>query len=687
MGVPGPDRTRSTIYAIQHLCVRLMLESPPSKAEITALVRKAQDAQHRLLTEEQAIREAEGFRFPSDITDKDLAIFKSLKWDFTALARHRISELNGDRISEDSIRRNIDPADPDYARLVSIASGVRVDTADTFVPNRIPPPLRQKYIILQSPINKSMKKNHDAKKTILLPLSVLPRIPDPHFSIVHCNLEPKKLRVITDSTNAPEGTHPLNSVPVKLKAREKWGLIVPVDIETMVQKTKTFMLANPGAEYTIFKMDMADAFSLFSMHPDDVHLLGFLLTDEILQFEVTGSFGKTDYPYVFNVFTNVVRREAALRVSEAVLDMYVDDVMGCSIKDQTASNLSKIKTFIEDVWGLGSVADSKTFTSDSTLEWIGFDVDIQQETVRISERNRLKFIRILFSVDEDTGISVRDVMKISSYASRYTKICRVMLPYSCHLYNAICWRHNLLAIIKPHQLGDEFRQALQLWRCVIILMEIRREDLRFYRTFSSFMPLSAPAFKIEFDASLEGGGVVVSKLCGEGWAVQRVISFLFPYSAEFALSEFQSSFQNTCEFIAALVGLSAAITLGAKDGQVELAGDSKTALRWLETWKFKSGPSNKAAMLYVALGLKFNIRLDKQIFVLGVDNTVCDRLSRGTHPKDLGFLENQYSDDEDPHITRLLSLCKPLFVETQSYDLVTQWVEASCFADALEGRE
>ena len=118
MGVPGPDRTRSTIYAIQHLCVRLMLESPPSKAEITALVRKAQDAQHRLLTEEQAIREAEGFRFPSDITDKDLAIFKSLKWDFTALARQRISELNGDRISEDSIRRNIDPADPDLPRLL-----------------------------------------------------------------------------------------------------------------------------------------------------------------------------------------------------------------------------------------------------------------------------------------------------------------------------------------------------------------------------------------------------------------------------------------------------------------------------------------------------------------------------------------------------------------------------------------
>ena len=92
-------------------------------------------------------------------------------------------------------------------------------------------------------------------------------------------------------------------------------------------------------------------------------------------------------------------------------------------------------------------------------------------------------------------------------------------------------------------------------------------------------------------------------------------------------------------------------------------------------------------MIYVALGLKFNIRLDKQMFVLGVDNTVCDRLSRGTHPRVLGFREDQYSDEDDPYITNLLTLCKPLFADTQSYDLVTQWVDASAFADALEGRD
>ena len=109
------------------------------------------------------------------------------------------------------------------------------------------------------------------------------------------------------------------------------------------------MDANPEEEFAIFKMDMADAFSLFTMHAEDVHLLGFLLTDDIIQFEITGSFGKKDYPYVFNVFTNVVRREATKWVIQAIVDMYVDDVMGCTTTKQLKQNINTIKLFIEAV--------------------------------------------------------------------------------------------------------------------------------------------------------------------------------------------------------------------------------------------------------------------------------------------------------------------------------------------------
>ena len=141
---------------------------------------------------------------------------------------------------------------------------------------------------------------------------------------------------------------------------------------------------------------------------------------------------------------------------------------------------------------------------------------------------------------------------------------------------------------------------------------------------------------------------------------------------------------DTCEFIAALIGLACAISYGARDGAIQLQGDSKTALRWAETWKFNSGPSNNTAIVYVAMGLKHNLRLDDTIFIKGVDNKVCDALSRGTHPRDLGFDDSLYSDKEDEVILRLLLLCAPSDRRPHSHDFVSKWVEAEAFAASLD---
>ena len=639
-----------------------------------------------LFSEAKAIESAEGFEFPPDVTRSDMEKFEAVGWDFEALARLRISELPSDRLNEAAIRAHVSADDPDFDRLLAISRGVPVDTADDFVPNGAPPPLRNKYVKLHSPLNKSMYKNWQNGKTILLPLEALKYIKDAHFSLVHCNMEENKLRLITDSTNAPPGMHPLNSLHVKEQAKVKWGRIDPVSIQILIVKIVLFMRDNPGCAFMLFKMDMKAAFSLFTMLARHIRLLGFLLTDSIIQFEITGSFGKTDYPYVFNVFTNVVKREAMKRVIRAILDMYVDDIMGICVKECLEQNLAAIKDFIESLWGKGSVADDKTFFSDTTLVLIGYDVDIVEQRVRMSAKNRLKTIRLLFRIDEDAGITVLDVMRLASYASRYVGISPVMAPFSGHIYDMICWRTNLKAVIPADQLSVEFKDALRLWRCVITMMELRRDDHRFYRTFESYMPLRTKEFAIDFDASLEGAGVIVKKKEGGVWVPVRVIGLQFgsAYTTVLAGLQYRSTLQNTCEFIAALIGLACAISYGARDGAIQLQGDSKTALRWAETWKFNSGPSNNAAIVYVAMGLKHNLRLDDTMFIKGVDNKVCDALSRGTHPRDLGFDDSLYSDKEDDVIQRLLLLCAPSDLRPQSHDFVSKWVEAEAFAASLD---
>ena len=172
------DLHRRIIYDIQRYCTVIH-----SNREIRVMLDAAYAVERTLLTEKEAIRKADNFSFPKDVTDSDLSKFESVNWDFTALAKLRISELASDRINAEAIRQHIDPQDPDIQRLLDIAAGVRVDTAPGFEPNLRSPPLRNKYLQLRQPINQSMYKNYEAGKTILLPLSTLHRIKGAHFSL------------------------------------------------------------------------------------------------------------------------------------------------------------------------------------------------------------------------------------------------------------------------------------------------------------------------------------------------------------------------------------------------------------------------------------------------------------------------------------------------------------------------
>jgi hypothetical protein len=199
------------------------------------------------------------------------------------------------------------------------------------------------------------------------------------------------------------------------------------------------------------------------------------------------------------------------------------------------------------------------------------------------------------------------------------------------------------------------------------------------------MPTNDRSYGVDFDSSLKGAGVILRKMIGGVWTIIRVLRVRYCYVLTYL--KYQSSLQNTFEFIAAIIGLVCAIKYGARDGHIRIQGDSETALRWLETWKFKSGPSNNAAIVYVALGLKYNLRLDDIVFIKGSDNVTCDDLSREKHPSELGFDESLHSDEEDEDITRLLALCTPSDLITPSHDFVTKWIEATAFAASLESTE
>jgi hypothetical protein len=89
-----------------------------------------------------------------------------------------------------------------------------------------------------------------------------------------------------------------------------------------------------------------------------------------------------------------------------------------------------------------------------------------------------------------------------------------------------------------------------------------------------------------------------------------------------------SSWQNTAEFIGAVIGIIALARLGIKGEGVKQRGDSKTALKWGREEKVSGAEAINAAIVMSTVCVKFGIEINESEFRAGVLNWKADDLSR-----------------------------------------------------------
>jgi len=161
---------------------------------------------------------------------------------------------------------------------------------------------------------------------------------------------------------------------------------------------------------------------------------------------------------------------------------------------------------------------------------------------------------------------------------------------------------------------------------------------------------------VQFDASLTATGILVKEVLSDGaLLVRRAAALAFP----FALGE-DSSFQNSAEFLSLVVALVLIVRLGLNGVPVEIRGDSVSALTWAFKERFRAGRSLRATIAYVTIGSRYDLEVCEAVHVAGVDNVVCDRLSRGVSPTELGFgPETQLSQEDRAMAMMALELCDP----------------------------
>ena len=180
------------------------------------------------------------------------------------------------------------------------------------------------------------------------------------------------------------------------------------------------------------------------------------------------------------------------------------------------------------------------------------------------------------------------------------------------------------------------------------------------------------------DASLSGVGILWYKrehnrdVCLGGDAVDlSCLSF-----------DSDSSNQNVAEFIGALLGVIGLVKLGVRNVDIELRGDSVTALSWAKSNVPKGQRSMNAATIFTILCVALSVDVKSTCHISGDDNFKCDRLSRlkesgntvASIMSDIGLQGVGTLDlESDSAVKTLIRCCDPNTTFTCEDDFAVFW--------------
>jgi hypothetical protein len=604
-----------------------------------------------------------GFEVSEDLVLNDENLFKASMRDLTVMTIRRQKQLSPNRLNRQRVEAHIRSDNPERDKLFLLAEkGMPILLRPGFEANgtgRLPP-LRKTYTAVKSAVNRLLVENfHNLGLAFILSKKTALEIKGIHFSPLHWTEKQGKRqgRPIGDCSDGgnEEGNEPLNSDHTKEQSDLLWGIIKHPSIDDAAkmilnyyQKAKEEDPTTDWGDIVIMKKDLKGAFTLMFYEASGVSKLAMEMTGDRVIIFICGIFGWTGTPAAFQVINRALVHEIRHAIKGDII-MYSDDILivtqkkhlehDSSITDQTCTNLM----------GPDSIETTKS-EAGRILSFIGYDIDLDMELITISERNVLRTMYGFLTVDFDKSIKVKTMQMLASRASRYSKINIYMKPFVMVLYAEYAGKGDHVSF----SISLRAKRVIRLFRVLLGLTAVNRA--KFSRPMSSYGSEIAD-ITIEFDASLSGIGL----LYYENQNGREVL--IGGGAIDITLLNFGSdaSYQNTAEFIAAILGIRGLAKLNLKPRKINLRGDSITALTWAESGKFKGDLVGNAAVIFILQGIYSNVTVDRVIHLPAEDNWRADYLSRG------GTIDNLIEQDRDmkfPQIVDLngdevIALCDP----------------------------
>ena len=580
------------------------------------------------------------FIIPSSIVESDEALFRASMRDIDVMVNRRKARIHSSRLNPKRVPLYVSSTNPEKDKILQLAaSGMPLLLKPGFIANgnHTIPPMRKSYLATQSAVNRLLFENFHQKGLafILKKKTVMESIKDVHFSPLSWAEKHGKVqgRPIGDcSDGGPSPRESLNSKYTKDASDELWGKIYHPSIDDVARMVLDFYEREKRKDLTvewkdirIFKMDLKGAFTLLTFETEAVRKLAMEMSDDQVMIFLCGVFGWTGTPAAFQVLNRTILWEIN-RVILGVALMYTDDIIGATLEKYLKDDLQKCKSTCTNLLGPDAVEDSKT-ESGRRLTVLGFDIDLDNYLVTISEKNVMRAFHGFMNLDTSKKVNLRMMQQVSSWGSRYSNINVLMKPFVHELYASYQGRREHVLF----ELEPTTARVVKLFRLFLALTALN--EITFSRSIASFKT-SKPTVIVEFDASLKHIGVLYYQRNSDGSETP-----LGGGAASIAQLDFgvDASFQNTAEFIAAVIGISGLVQLNITSAEVELRGDSITALSWAAKTLFHSDLIGNASLVFVMQSIYSKVNVAAVTHLTAANNWRTDYLSRGGTMEQLGL--------------------------------------------------
>jgi hypothetical protein len=314
------------------------------------------------------------------------------------------------------------------------------------------------------------------------------------------------------------------------------------------------------------------------------------------------------------------------------------------------------------------------------LDFVGWFVDLDSGLISVSRHNYVKALYALLEVSDGSSVTIEEMEALASRATRYSLICRFMRPFSNILYRSYAGRTNHFATIK---VTGNLWETIRLWQMFLVLMDL--EPAQYTRRIDSFAPLPRPKAFLNMDACLTGIGLLVWVRPDDStWHLDQgdhpssthlaaVVGYNTPYQLHG-----EAKYQNAMEFIAIVLSMAVLVSLGHRDISFILQSDSKSALAWSFTERYRSANCLSATLAYIQICMIAKLDVDEALHLPGEFQTSSDPLSRNENPlvvcKRNGLpIGRILSLQNNPALVRLLVLMDPTESFDMSRDLPDRW--------------